>query len=362
LKSSNTFDTVENHEEESLMAEWASTDCGPRQVIPIQAVGEEDPLTEAFGAGLENLRDQVRRVACQEATVLLIGNTGTGKTWLARQIHEMSPRRTEPFFVVDCGAMSPSLIESEMFGHVRGAFTGADRDRTGKLAAAGKGTLLLDEINSLPLALQTKLLRAVDERVFEPVGANSSTSLQARLIAASSVPLKQEVACQRFRCDLYFRLSVVEFFLPPLGERRSVIGALAMRLLPGLVERCGSDIQGIAAGAVRALEEYRWPGNIRELRNVLERTIALSSGPTLRLEDLPERIRAVAANGSAGPAGVNGFVANARGTLAQAKEEAEIECIKQALKRHGHNRARAAAALGISRMGLYKKLQKHRLE
>src|SRR5262249_1661028 len=157
-----------------------------------------DPLAEAFGTDLQRLREQILRVAPQDTTVLLTGETGTGKTRLARYIHEHSPRRDEPFLVVDCSALSANLIESEMFGHVKGAFTGADGDRPGKFSAAGRGTLLLDEINSLPLPLQSKLLRSVDERVFEPVGANKSMPLQARLIAVSNVPLEQEVTAQRF--------------------------------------------------------------------------------------------------------------------------------------------------------------------
>src|SRR5262249_21671468 len=148
-----------------------------------------DPLAEAFGPELGKLREQIRRVASQEATLLLTGETGTGKTRLARYIHDHSPRRDEPFLVVDCGALSATLIESEMFRHVKGAFTRAARDRPGKFAAAGRGTLLLDEVNSLPLPLQSKLLRAVDERVFEPVGANRATPIHARLIAVSNVAL-----------------------------------------------------------------------------------------------------------------------------------------------------------------------------
>src|SRR5207245_5767490 len=159
--------------------------------------------------GMEYVREQVRRVAPQETTLLLIGETGTGKTRLARLVHELSPRRDEPFLVVDCGALSANLIESEMFGHTRGAFTGADRDRPGKLAAAGRGTLLLDEINALPLALQSKLLRAVDDRLFEPVGSNKIQQLHARLIAISNTSLENDVRAGRFRADLYYRLNVV---------------------------------------------------------------------------------------------------------------------------------------------------------
>jgi transcriptional regulator with PAS, ATPase and Fis domain len=332
------------------------------EIVRIQNQGEGDTLAEALGHNLRRLREQVRRVAPQETTILLTGETGTGKTRLARYIHEHSLRRDEPFLVVDCGALSASLIESEMFGHVKGAFTGADRDRPGKFAAAGHGTLLLDEVNSLPLPLQAKLLRAVDERVFEPVGANKPIALHARVIAVSNVPLEQEVEAQRFRSDLYYRLNVVEFFLPPLRERRPVIAPLARRFLTEFVGRNRPDIEGITAEALRLLECYRWPGNIRELRNVLERMVALSPGPILRADDLPETIR----SGTlpllqAGPAASDGE-GNGPLRLSQAKEEAEIWRIKQALEKHGNNRLRAAAELGISRMGLYKKLHKYNLK
>jgi DNA-binding NtrC family response regulator len=240
------------------------------------------------------LLDQVRRVAPQDTTLLLTGETGTGKTRLARLIHELSPRRGQPFLIVDCGALSASLIESELFGHVKGAFTGADRDRPGKLAAAGRGTLLLDEVNSLPLPLQGKLLRAVDERVFEPVGGNAPQPVQARLVAASNVPLGREAAEGRFRSDLYYRLGVVHFHLPPLRQRRGEVAALAARFLAEFAARNRPDVTGLSAAAVQALEGYDWPGNVRELRNAVERAAALCHGPEVLPEDLPGDVREAA--------------------------------------------------------------------
>jgi two-component system response regulator AtoC len=309
-------------------------------------------LTEApCDDGLGSLMGQVTRVAPQDTTLLLTGATGTGKTRLARMIHNLSPRRGQPFLVVDCGSLSPTLIESELFGHAKGAFTGADRDRAGKLAAAEGGTLLLDEVNSLPLPLQSKLLRAVDARLFEPVGSNREQPLRARLIAASNVPLEEEVTAGRFRADLFYRLNVVGFFLPPLRERRGCVASLANRFLEDLSARNRPDVTGFTAEALRALESYDWPGNIRELRNIIERAVALCEGPEVGMEDLPEAVR------GAEPA----WKPAAPATLHQSKTDAEVRRILEALAKHKNNRLRAAAELGISRVGLYKKLHRYGL-
>jgi transcriptional regulator with PAS, ATPase and Fis domain len=335
----------------------------PRAVAAPDSPSHLDPFFDAFPPEMHQMREQVHRLIPQDTTLLLTGETGTGKTRLARLIHELSPRRSEPFLVIDCGAVSPNLIESEMFGHVKGAFTGADRDRQGKLAAAGRGTLLLDEINSLPLTLQAKLLRAVDDRTFEPVGSERSQPLRARLIAATNALLDLEVEAGRFRADLYFRVNVVGFYLPPLRERRATIASLTQKFFSELAARNRPDVIGLTPEVVEALEGYHWPGNIRELRNIIERAVALTAGPSVVLEDLPEGIRLANLNG-------NGKILEQSGaslpegmhpTLAQSKEAAEILRIKQALAKNNNNRLRAASELGISRMGLYKKLQKYGL-
>ncbi len=325
-----------------------------------------DPFNFVLAPEMVELMEQVRRVGPQDTTLLFSGETGTGKTRLARLIHELSPRRNEPFQVIDCGALSPTLIESEMFGHVKGAFTGAERDRPGKFAAVGAGTLLLDEVNSLPRELQSKLLRAVDERVFEPVGSNKPQPLQARLIAATNTPLDREVVEGRFRADLYYRLNIVGFYLAPLRERRAAIAPMANKFVAEFATRNCRPIYQISTEALRALEEYHWPGNIRELRNVIERAVALCPGSEIQMRDLPEAIR-VAGLGAAAqqptvsrPNGVCSPAAN-RSVLAMAKEETEILRITEALEKHRNNRLRAAAELGISRMALYKKLHKYGL-
>jgi DNA-binding NtrC family response regulator len=246
-----------------------------------------DPFHFVLAPELTELMEPILRVGAQDTTLLFTGETGTGKSRLARLIHDLSPRRDEPFQVVDCGALSASLIESEMFGHVKGAFTGAAHDRPGKFAAAGRGTLLLDEINSLPRELQGKLLRAVDERVFEPVGANELVQLQARLIVATNSPLDREVAEGRFRSDLYYRLNVIGFYLPPLRERPEAIAPLAYKFVAEFAARDGRPIRRLAPDTLRALRAYAWPGNIRELRNVIERAVALCPGTAIGLPDLP---------------------------------------------------------------------------
>lgn len=322
-----------------------------------------ESLSFMLSPEIVEVMDQVRKVVAKDATLLLTGETGTGKTRLARHIHELSPRRKQPFLIVDCGALSANLVESEMFGHVKGAFTDASRDRTGKFFAVGEGTLLLDEINALPLCLQSKLLRAVEERVFEPVGSNRVQPLKARIIAASNTPLEQEVRAGNFRADLYYRLNVVGFTLPPLRERPAAIAPLTNRFLAEFVGRIGNDLRGIESEALQRLASYDWPGNIRELRNVIERAVALSRSAEIRVEDLPEILRCntprVAARAFA-PA-TAGSPETSKGSLAQVKEEAEILRVTDALRKHGNNRVRAAAELGISRMALYKKLHKYGL-
>ena len=239
----------------------------------------------------ERVAKMVRRVAPLSSTVLLGGETGSGKSRLARLIHELSPRHEKPFLAVNCGALSASLIESEMFGHAKGAFTGADAIHIGKFAEAGDGTLFLDEIDTLPPPLQAKLLRAVEERVFESVGSNKTQSMRARLIVASNRPLEQEVKEGRFRSDLFFRLNVISIDVPPLrGQGREVIHELSREFLAIFSRQSQRKFVGMTPEVFEALAAYQWPGNVRELRNVIERAVALSNGETIGLLDLPGQI------------------------------------------------------------------------
>jgi DNA-binding NtrC family response regulator len=335
----------------------AATASVPERMVK---AGSDCP-SDHDSAAMATLMQQVRLVAPQDMMVLLSGETGTGKTRLAHLIHELSPRREEPFLVINCGALAANLIESEMFGHVKGAFTGADRDRIGKFAGAGRGTLLLDDIDCLPLSLQTKLLRAIEERVFEPVGSNQSQPVLARLIAASNRLLEQEIAAGRFRTDLYYRLNVVTFHLPPLRERPGAIRQLAEDFLAELAARDRSLIRTIATDALAALESYHWPGNIRELRNALERAVTLFSEPVIQVSHLPENICAAARSRNGLGSMEEPLEPVSACRLKKVRGQAEVARIVEALRKHGNNRLRAAAELGISRMTLYNKLRKYGL-
>jgi two-component system, NtrC family, response regulator HydG len=331
--------------------------------VEVVRVGDDDPFLYVTSAHMGLVMEQVQRVAPQESTLLITGETGTGKTRLARLIHELSGRRGEPFLVANCGALAANLLESEMFGHVRGAFTGADRDRTGKLTQVGNGTLLLDEIDALPPELQVKLLHVVEERVFEPVGSNHSQPVGARVIVASNRDLERGVADGWFRSDLYYRLNVIAFYLPPLRERRSLIPALASHFLSSFAHRNRRAVHGIADDALRQMTDYEWPGNVRELRNVIERAVALCAGSKIQREDLPHALLHAPAPFEVAEPRRGAEIAKpaAPATLVQMKEVAEASHITEVLKKHKNNRLRAAAELGISRMTLYTKLHRYGL-
>jgi len=286
-----------------------------------------------------------------EATVLLSGESGTGKEIVARSIHAHSPRRDGPFVAVNCGAIPGELLESELFGHVRGAFTGAVRDRVGRFELASSGTLFLDEIGEMALTLQVKLLRVLQERTFERVGDSHSLRSNARIIAATNQDLRRAVQQSRFREDLFYRLRVVPIELPPLRQRHEDIEPLARYLLARVGERNGRAVR-FSPDVLRALLRYDWPGNVRELENALEFAVAVCKGQTLQPEDLPPEIV---------PSRGNELVRSKDFEPSKPADELERSRLLEVLEAHRWDRAGAAKALGMSRTTLWRKMREHRL-
>lgn len=313
------------------------------------------------------LTAQIQKIAARETAVLLCGETGTGKTWLAQRIHELSAHASGPFVTVHCGTLTPSLIESELFGYVRGAFTGAADDSTGWFGQAGKGTLFIDEIDSVPLPLQAKFLRVLDNREYVPVGSKQTMRLNARTIVATNRKLESEVAAGRFRQDLYFRLNVARFEIAALRDRADDILGLAESFLQEFAAREQVAIRGFSADVSEFLAKYHWPGNIRELRNLVERAVSLCTGAVIETADLPKELLESSAEAPGASSTVVSLAAGAsqagavatNGNLAHSMEAAEQACIAAALARNRHNKLKTANQLGISRMTLYKKLHKY---
>lgn len=325
-----------------------------------RCMGSRKQPTHLLSLGESDLMRQVQAAAQSTSTILLGGETGSGKTRLARLLHEMSPRRGRPFLTVNCGSLSPTLMESEMFGHAKGAFTGADRPHSGKFSDVADGTLFLDEIDTLDPVMQAKLLRVIENREFEPVGSNKTIAVRARLIVASNRDLEVEVAERRFRQDLLFRIKVIDFTLPPLRERIGDVLMLALAFLREFVSRDQSaaekprSVPKLTSEVIKAFEAYDWPGNIRELRNVIERLVLLCPGAVIQLQDLPTQFqqrRSVARFDMATNGKPVGFVQTARLTD-------EAAHVMEAMAATGNNCTKAAQSLGISRAAFYKKLHK----
>jgi transcriptional regulator with PAS, ATPase and Fis domain len=290
----------------------------------------------------------IARVAAGPSTVLILGESGTGKELVARAIHDHSPRRPRPFVAVECSAIPESLLESELFGHVRGAFTGAVADRPGLFAEADGGTIFLDEIGDITPALQVKLLRVLQEHEVRPVGGSQLRPVDVRVLAATNVDLTQAVAEGRFRSDLYYRIKVVTIALPPLRDRREDIPLMVDHLLRRAARQCEKDVTGVSEAALTVLRGYHWPGNVRELGHVLERAVALAQGTVLGVEDLPDELRG---GTSAPPSDLLGD----RPTLDTLKRR----YIQRVLEENGGNVSRAAAVLGVDRRSLYRMLERH---
>jgi transcriptional regulator with PAS, ATPase and Fis domain len=305
-----------------------------------ELVGASAAMREVFGV--------LERVAPTDVSVLILGETGTGKELAARALHSHSRRSERPFVVFDCGAVAPNLIESELFGHEKGAFTDAVKSRQGAFELAQDGTIFLDEIGELTPSLQPKLLRALDQREIKRVGAEQPLGINVRVIAATNKNLEKEVQAGRFREDLYYRLSVVSVFMPPLRKRKEDIEKISEHLLPGISGQMCKKLTGLSPEAAEALRIYPWPGNVRELKNVLERAAALSDGERIEVRDLflSQGKKSITIEGLSGK------------TL----EEIEKAAIHATLKSVSGNKTAAAKALGIAYSTLYEKMKKYEMK
>jgi len=311
----------------------------------IAEAGERTSFAGMLG-GSARMRDvfaTIRKVAPTDASVLIIGESGTGKELAARAIHQRSARAHGPFVAINCGAIPDTLLESELFGHEKGAFTGAHMQRKGRIETAQGGTLFLDEVGELPLPLQVKLLRFLQERTIERVGGRETIPVDVRVIAATNVDLQKAIAEGRFREDLYYRLAVLVLSLPPLRKRQGDIELLATTFLQRYVEEYKKKLSGFTQQALRALETYAWPGNIRELENRLKRAVIIAEGAKVTAKDLELALTSDKYEGMG---------------LKEARETVERELVVQAIARNKGNLSRAAAELGVSRPTLYELMEK----
>ena len=304
-------------------------------------IGESPPMRRLF--------DQIARLADQPVPVLVTGESGTGKELIARALHHRSDRRDHPFVAINCAALPESLLESELFGHVRGAFTGAESDRKGLVTQAHGGTLFLDEVGELPLSLQPKLLRTLETGMVRPVGADRDHHCDIRLISATNRDLADAVEQQQFREDLYFRINIVHLQAPPLRSRGTDVLLLAQHFVEQAAARMGKAITGLAPPMAQRLLAYRWPGNVRELSNAIERAVALARFDELAVEDLPKTIRESRAE-------AGGYSDDLEALLPLASiERAYIEHVMQAVD---HNKSLASRILGLDRTTLHRKLER----
>jgi DNA-binding NtrC family response regulator len=298
------------------------------------------------------LLDIVQMVSETMATILITGESGTGKSILAKYIHRHSSRHEGPFMELSCGTLAETLLESELFGHVKGAFTGADRSKKGKFEEAQGGTIFLDDINCASINCQIKLLRILQEKTFEKVGGNESIPTDVRIITATNTPLTDEVENKKFREDLYHRINVVSLFIPPLRDRLGDIEPLVEYFIKRFNEAHNKKVKGMVKSALQVCYNYHWPGNVRELENVLERSIILSQGDFIIPESLPEELR----KGTPQNPDLEGL------TLSSALAEAEKRILFRSLKQYNWNRQTTAHVLGISRTTLFNKMRQYQID
>jgi DNA-binding NtrC family response regulator len=334
-----------------------------QQTLEVENQALHQRLDERFGldhlvgqsAAFLQVIEVVRQVAPTPATVLLLGESGTGKELIAKAVHQLSARARQPMVTVHCAALSPTLLESELFGHEKGAFTGAHERRLGRFEQANGGTLFLDEIGEIDATTQVKLLRVLGERSFERVGSNKTITTDVRLLAATNKDLAALVKAGVFREDLYFRLRVVEVWLPPLRQRAGDVPLLALHFVREIAQEYGKPVNDFTADALQALVNYQWPANVRELRNAIEGAVALCRGDRITLRDLPPNVR-----GGGTGLGESGAGAAPAGDLTV--QEAEKQLIVRALREHDGNRTLAARKIGLSRRTLLRKLHTYHLE
>ena len=316
---------------------------------------EENASTEIIGRSpaITSMLSMIRTVAPTEATVLITGESGTGKELVARALHAQSLRKDEPLVTVNCAALAETLLESELFGHEKGAFTGADKRREGRFKQADRGTLFLDEIGEMPIGVQAKLLRALQQGEIQRVGSDKSEHVDVRVIAATNRDLRKEVEERRFREDLYFRLNVISLEVPPLRLRKEDIPLLAAHFLSHYAERNHKNVKGFSAQCMDMLLHYDWPGNVRELQNAVERAVILCTGEYVTGPELPVNIAKLAAEAMPKSTEVSSSLAGLP------LEEVERRAIEETLRETGDNKSAAARKLGITRATLHKKLRKY---
>jgi two-component system response regulator PilR (NtrC family) len=318
---------------------------------------EPAPGQEPFGTSpaMQRVAELVKKVAPTRTTVLITGASGTGKERIARALHERGDRADKPFLTINCGAMPEALMESELFGHEKGAFTGAAQRVLGIFRSAEGGTVMLDEVGELPMPLQVKLLRVLQERKVRPVGGTTEVAVDVRVLAATNRDVEADVQQGKFRQDLYYRLNVIRIELPRLAERPGDVSRLADRFVQRFAQELGKDVRGITADALRALDRYDFPGNVRELENMMERAVALASGPAIGLGDLPTPVSGLAAS----PAPLLANLPPEGCALEEVLGEVERRLILEALARTGGVRKSAAKLLGITFRSLRYRLSKH---
>ena len=337
-------------EKSALVAENVRLRAQVERNNPKDLLGHSQPMRQIL--------DLITRVAANRSTVLITGESGTGKERIARAVHDISDRKGQPFLVVNCGAIPEALVESELFGHEKGAFTGASSRKLGIFREADGGTVLLDEVGELPLGVQVKLLRVLQEKKVRGIGESNESTIDVRVLAATNRVVEEDVKAGKFRQDLYYRLNVIRIEVPPLRVRREDVGELAKHFLERCSREQNKEIRGFSADALRALDAYDFPGNVRELENIVERAVALASGQQIGLGDLPHEVSG--ATGQPSPALVT--LPEAGCDLDGVLGEIERRLILQALERSGGVRTVAAKSLGLTLRSLRYRLQKHAMQ